>query len=57
MDASRFADITLDELDRVEIVFRTNVVVYRLEESDGKPVAELVRHSLCHYHDTLNVNL
>ena len=54
-----FTGVTLDDLYRVEIMFKTNVCVYKLVKSDndGKTTAELVRRSLCHYPETLNVNL
>ena len=55
-----FAGITLDDLYRVETTFQTNVCVYKLVESDdgdGKKTAELVRRSLCHYSDTMYLNL
>ena len=49
-----FAGVTLDDLYRVETKFETNVCVHQLVESDeedGKTIAELVRRSLCHYHE------
>ena len=54
-----FTGVTLDDLYRVEIMFKKNVCVYKLVKSDndGKTTAELVRRSLCHYPETLNVNL
>ena len=55
-----FAGITLEDLYRVETTFQTNVCVYKLVESDdadGKKTAELVRRSLCHYSDTMYLNL
>ena len=47
VDARRCAGVTLDDLERVETVFRTNWTVYRLAESDVKPVAELVPIAPC----------
>ena len=39
-----FAGVTLDELDKVETTFQTNMFVYKLVEiADGKTTAELVR--------------
>ena len=53
-----FAGVTLDELDKVETTFKTNMFVYKLVEiADGKTTAELVRRSMGHYADTMNVNL
>ena len=54
-----FTGVTLDDLYRVETMFKTNVCVYKLVKSDkdGNTTAELVRRSLCHYSETLNVNL
>ena len=55
-----FAGVTLDDLYRVETTFLTNMCLYKLVESDdddGKKTAELVRRSLCHYSDTLYLNL
>ena len=53
-----FAGVTLDELDEVETTFKTNVVVYKLEEiSDGTTVGELVRRSPCQYIETMYLNL
>ena len=54
-----FTGVTLDDLYRVETMFKLNVCVYKLVKSDkdGKTTAELVRRSLCHYDNTLNVNL
>ena len=54
-----FTGVTLDDLYRVETMFKTNVCVYKLVKSDkdGKTTAELVRRSLCHYPETFNVNL
>ena len=55
-----FARVTLDDLYRVETTFQTNVCVYKLVKSDaedGKSTAELVRRSLCHYSDTMYLNL
>ena len=58
----RFVGITLEDLYRIETTFQTNVCVYKLVESDdddddGKKIAELVRRSLCHYSDTMYLNL
>ena len=54
-----FTGVTLDDLYRVETTFKTNVCVYKLVKSDvdGKTTAELVRRSLCHYDNTLHINL
>ena len=53
-----FAGVPLDELDKVETKFKTNVCVYQLVEiADGKTTAELVRRSMGHYADTMNINL
>ena len=53
-----FAGVTLDELDEVETTFKTNVVVYKLEEiGDGKTTSELVRRSTDQYPDTMYVNI
>ena len=53
-----FAGVTLDELDKVETTFKTNVFVYKLVEiANGKTTAELVRRSMGRYPDTMNVNL
>ena len=55
-----FAGVTLDDLYLVKTTFETNVCVYMLVESDeedGKITAEVVRRSLCHYPDTLRLNL
>ena len=53
-----FVGVTLDELDEVETTFKTNVVVYKLEEiGDGKTTAELVRRSADKYPDTMYMNL
>ena len=55
-----FAGVTLEDLYRVETTFQTNVCVYKLVESDyddGKKTAELVRRLLCHYSDTMYLNL
>ena len=57
-DVHDFAGVTLDELDKVETTFKTNVFVYNLEEiGDGKTMAELVRRSMGHYTETMYVNL
>ena len=53
-----FAGVTLDELDKVETTFKTNVFVYKLVEiADGKTTAELVRRSPCQYIETMYLNL
>ena len=53
-----FAGVPVDELDKVETKFKTNVCVYQLVEiADGKTTAELVRRSMGHYADTMNMNL
>ena len=55
-----FAGVTLDDLYRVETTFQTNTCVYKLVKPDtevGKSTAELVRRSLCHYPETMFLNL
>ena len=53
-----FAGVTLDELDKVETTFKTNVFVYKLVEiADGKTTAELVRRSPAQYQETMYLNL
>ena len=53
-----FVGVPLNELDKVETKFKTNVFVYKLVPTDdGKTTAELVRRSMGHYTDTMNVNL
>ena len=55
-----FAGVTLDDFYRVETTFQTNVCVYKLvkpDAEDGKLTAELVRQSLCHYPETMYLNL
>ena len=54
-----FTGVTLDDLYPVEIMFKTNVCVYKLVKSDndGKTTAGLVRRLLCRFPETLNVNL
>ena len=50
--------VTLDELDKVETTFKTNVFVYKLVKIDnGKTMAELVRRSPAQYQETMYVNL
>ena len=50
--------VKLDDLYRVETKFQTNVCVYKIVENlEEKTTAELVRRSLCHYPDTMYVNL
>ena len=57
-DVHDFTGVTLDDLYRVETKFKTNVCVYKLVETlEEKTAAELVRRSLCHYPDTMYVNL
>ena len=57
-DVHDFTGVTLDDLYRVETKFKTNVCVYKLVETlEEKTTAELVRRSLCHYPDTMYVNL
>ena len=58
VNIQRFRGVTLDELDRVEEVFQTNIYVYELNETeDGSTEAELLRCSLGSYPETLNVHL
>ena len=56
-----FAGVTLDDLYPVETTFQTNVCVYKLVESDDdddrKMTTELIWRSLCHYSDTMYLNL
>ena len=55
-----FAGVTLNDLYRVATTFETNVCMYKLFESDeegGKTTAELVIRTLCHYLETVHVNL
>ena len=53
-----YVGVALDDLYRVETTFSTNVSVYTLNDTkDGKTVAELVRRSLCHFPETMTVNL
>ena len=53
-----FAGVTLDELDKVETTFKTNVFVYQLVKIDnGKTMAELVRRSPAQYQETMYANL
>ena len=57
-DVHDFTGVTLDDLYRVETKFKTNLCVYKLVETlEEKTTAELVRRSLCHYPDTMYVNL
>ena len=57
-DVHDFTGVTLDDLYRVETKFKTNVCVYKLVETlEEKTTAELVRRSLCHYPDTMYVNI
>ena len=53
-----FVGVTLDDLAKVETKFKTNVCEYQLVEfTDGKTTAALVRRSMGHYADTMNVNI
>ena len=53
-----FVGVPLDELDKVESKFKTNVVVYQLVEIDnGKTMAELARRSPAQYQETMYANL
>ena len=54
-----FAGVTLDELDKVETTFQTNVFVYKLIAATGdeKTTAELVRRSMGQYPETMYVVL
>ena len=57
-DVHDFTGVTLDDLYRGETKFKTNVCVYKLVETlEEKTTAELVRRSLCHYPDTMYMNL
>ena len=51
--AGAFEGITIDDLHRVETVFKINIVVYKLD----KLSAQLVRRSIGKYDDTMYVNL
>ena len=51
--AREFRGITIDELYKVELVFRVNITVYEL----GEVSAKLVHRSLGKYADTMFVNL
>ena len=56
----KFAGVTLDDIYRDETTFQTNVCVYKLvkrDAEDGMSTAELVRRSLCHYPETMYLNL
>ena len=56
----RFCCVKLDDLYRVESTFQTNVSVYKLvkpDAEDDKSTAEFVRRSLCHYPETIYLNL
>ena len=58
MPVHDFTGVTLDDLLKVESKFETNVTVYKLVETlEEKTTAELVRRSLCHYPDTMYLNL
>ena len=57
-DVHDFTGVKLDDLYRVETKLKTNVCVYKLVETlEETKTAELVRRSLCHYPDTMYVNL
>ena len=57
-DVHDFTGVPLDELDKVETTFKTNVFVYKLVEiADGKTTAELVRRSPAQYQETMYANL
>ena len=57
-DVHDFTGVPLDELDKVETKFKTNICVYQLVEiADGKTTAELVRRSMGHYTETMYLNL
>ena len=58
MPVHDFTGVKLDDLLKVESKFETNVTVYKLVETlEEKTTAELVRRSLCHYPDTMYLNL
>ena len=58
VDIHHFPGGTLDELERVETVFKMKVCVYTLVETrGGKTVDEIVRRSLCRFPETLHVHL
>ena len=55
-----FAGVSVKDLHRVETTFQTNVCVYSLvkpNEEDERPIAELIRRSICKYPTTLYLNL
>lgn len=55
-----FVGVMLDDLYRVETTSEKNVCVYKLVEldnDDGKLIAALVHRSLCHYPETLHINI
>ena len=55
---TEFAGVLLEDLYRVETTFFTNISVYTLAETkDGKTETQLVRRSMCHYPETMTVNL
>ena len=57
-DVHDFTGVPLDELDKVETKFKTNICVYQLVEiADGQTTAELVRRSMGHYTETMYLNL
>ena len=57
-DVHDFTGVPLDELDKVETKFKTNICVYQLVEiADGKTTAELVCRSMGHYTETMYLNL
>ena len=51
--AREFRGVTIEELHKVELVFRVNITVYEL----GEVSAKLVRRSLGKHADTMFVNL
>ena len=52
-----FAGITLDDLYYIETAFKINIFVYTIvAAADGKTTAELVRRSLYHYPETVNLH-
>ena len=53
-----FAGVTLDDLSKIEATFDVNVCVYKLVPTGNeKTKAEIVRHSLCSYAQTIYLNL
>ena len=51
--AREFRDVAIEELQKVELVFRVNITVYEL----GEVSAKLVRRSLGKHAETMFVNL